>query len=457
MKNRKGCIFMMIVIIMTMMACSLGDILPGGGTEEPVVPSPIDVPAGGVEILSTSSFTDNWGGFYVVGEVANNLDTPITSIELSVSITDDSGATLLTDDNGAPVDSVSIYSMLWTLDAGETSPFSYYYSFDETKSAPANYEVSVLNYEAGSADRGDLDYSGVQIIDDGSGYFILTGELMNLSESWVHINGLAGGVLDDANTVLSADWTGTYTTLLAPAGDESGRDKTPFYINFPVPTIEATQWSIWWDADIETDVTDFPLGVGVTYSYFDEFGSVHLVGIMENYGDTPLSSLVVAGLYAEDGTVLDASYSFLPAPVLPGGSIPFDISYFGSVNWNEEQAALVSTYSVQFDPWSTYPPFYETVALAPAGESIEKNGTTWSVTGNFTNTTSQSLSGVTIIVAVYDPSNTLVAVGYTYSYPTGDVYAPGDGGTYEINLYLDPDADLSGYTTQTLIIADISE
>lgn len=460
MKNRALLILASAVVILSIMACSLGDLLPGGATEPVVTNPPVDnpdnpPPAGALEILSTSSFMDSYSGFYVFGEVANNSDSPITSIELSISITDASGASLLKDDNGNPTDTNTFYTMLWTLDANESSPFSYY--FDTTDGIPANYEVSISSYDAGTANRGQLQSENVQIVEDGSGYYVLTGELVNMSDQWVHIWGLTGGVLDDANTVLSADWTGTFTTLLAPNGEGSDRNRTPFYVSFPVPMTEATQWSLWWDADIETDVTDYALGVEVTNSYFDEYGSAHLVGVVENNADTALNSLVVAGLYAEDGTVLDASYSFLPVPILPGVQVPFDVSYFGSVNYSEEQAALVSRYTVQFDPWSTYPPLYENVGLAAAGETIQKDGSTWTVAGNFTNTTDKNLSGVTVMVAVYDSTNALVAMGYTYAFPSGDSFAPGAGDAYEIFIYLEPGIDTTGFTTQTFVVGDVSE
>jgi hypothetical protein len=453
MKNKVIMIAASAVAILSIMAFTC-NFLSGGATEPPVTNPPVTAPpVGALEILSTSSFAGQYSGFYVVGEVMNNADTPVSNIELSIQLTDAGGASLLRDDNGNVTDSLPFYPILWTIAPGESTPFLFW--FDASAGIPANYSVTVASYDVGVANRGQLQSQNVQIIEDTYGEYILTGELVNLSDQWVHIWGLAGGVLDDANTVLSADWTGTYTTILAPAGDAA--DRTPFSVSFPVPQIEATQWSLWWDADIETDVTDYALGVGVTNSYFDEFGAVHLVGTVENYTDTALTTTLVGGLYAEDGTVLDASYAFLPLTVQPGDAVPFDISYFGSVNYNPDQAALVATYTVQFDPWSTDPPFYSSVALTPTGETIQKTGATWTVAGNITNTTDQNLNGATVVVAVFDPSGTLVAMGYGYVYPDTDVFAPGAGGAYEVFVYFDPAVDTTGYTTQTIVVGDVSE
>jgi len=43
------------------------------------------------------------------------------------------------------------------------------------------------------------------------------------------------------------------------------------------------------------------------------------VGMVTNNTDKALSSLVVAGLYDSEGLCLDADYTYLSIPVLPGG------------------------------------------------------------------------------------------------------------------------------------------
>jgi hypothetical protein len=462
MKNKFLIALASSVIILSIMACSLGKVVSTPTSQPPVNPTvnspvnpPVNPPTDALEILSTSTFTDSYGGFYVFGEVTNNSDTPITSIELIVEIKDANNTSLLKDDNGNITPNMTFYPMLYTIAAGESSPFSYY--FDTTNGIPANYKITIGTYQATEANRGELQSENVQIVDDGSGSYYLSGELVNLSDQWVHINGLAGGVLDDANTVLSADWTGTYTTELAPAGNSASRDRTPFVVSISVPTGDVTQWSLWWDADIATDVTDYSLQVEVTNSYFDEYGSVHIVGLVTNNADQALSSLVVAGLFAQDGICLDADYTFLPYAIQPGMSVPFDASYFGNVNYSDAQAALLDSYTVQVDPWNTYPPYYTSVNLTSSGETVQKDGSYWTVDGNFTNTSDKNLSGVTVVVSVYDSQNTLVATGYTYVYPDGDSYIAGSGDTYEVSLYLDPAADTTGYTTQIVVVADVSE
>jgi hypothetical protein len=451
MKNKFMYGFTFLVVSILITSCSFRDILPGVSTDSQVDNSLTN----GIQILATSDFIDGTT-YNIIGEISNNLSSPATSIELSISITDTSGVSLLKDENGNTIDDLSFYPMLGTIDSGKTSPFLY--SFDISNGNPANYNVTILGYQSGLTPRGSLLEQNIQIINDGNGNFVLTGELVNQTTQWVIINNLVGGVRDDANIVLSAAMTGTFAKLLAPAGEIGYLDRTPFYITFPIPMADATQWSVWWDAGIATEIPGDLLTAEVKYSYFDEYGSAHLVGSVTNNSDTTLISTVIAGLYAEDGTVLDASYSTLVLPILPGTERPFDIAYFGSVNTNEEQAALVNSFDVKVDYGRTYPSLTDTVGLTPINETIQKIESTWTVTGNFANTTTNELSGVTVMAAVYDPAGTLVAMGYTYSFPAGDTsYAPGDSDSYEIYIYLDPVADTTGYTTQTYIVADLAE
>lgn len=459
MKRKFWIVLALGVVILSMLACSFGKTTPTATSRPPVdtlSKPPAQPPANALEVHSISAFTDSAGGFHVVGELLNNSDVPLTSVELFVEIHDANGASLLRDENGSVAPNLTFYPMLYTIGAGETSPFLYY--FDATTGGtPATYNVTVSTFTAADTKRGDLKVENVQMVDDGSGYYYLSGELVNLSNQWVHIYGLAGGVLDDSNTVLSADWTTTYTTLLPPAGNSGDRDRTPFVVSIPVPSGNVTQWKTWWDAEIATDVTDYDVRVEVTNSYFDAYRSVHLVGFVTNHADQPLHSMVVAGLYAEDGTCLDANYAFLPIALQPGKSVPFDVSYFGNVNYNDGQAALVSTYTVQIDPWNTYPPFQPSVDLTGSGETVQKDSGTWTVSGNFTNSSTKNVNGVMAVVMVYDAQNNLVAVGFNYSNPSGDFYAPGSGDTYNVYIFLDPTADTSKYTIQTVIVGDYSE
>jgi hypothetical protein len=415
-------------------------------SESPVINSPV-IQTGDLALASTNAFLDPNGTYRVVGLVVNNSNLTISAIELSIEIKDDAGNSILKDENGSSISSAIFNPLLNTISPGEASPFVYY--FDLVNGTPANYKVAISGKQPGNSNRADLGWEKVQVVDNGSGWIYLTGKLVNFGTQWAHINGLSGAVLDDSNNILSADWTRTFSTELAPAGDASGRDCTPFAINFPSPS-GSTQWKLYWDADATDSANDFPLLVAVSNLYFDQFGSVHLIGWITNNSNQALDSLVIASLDSEDGTVLDSGYAFIPVPMKPGSSVPFSVSSFGNVNNNSEQANLVKSASAQVDPWFTTPSMLEIVDLPISGETIEKTGATWIVNGSVPNTSGKDLSGATVVIMLKDPQNSLVAMEYTTISPIGDSIVTGETLPYSVSIFLDPTTDPTGFSTATM-------
>ncbi len=160
-----------------------------------------------VSISSTNAFVDSYGTYHVVGEVINNTSEVVSSIELSVEIKDGTGTSLIKDDSGNITPSTKISPMLYSLAPGEATPFEY--TYETSQGLPASYNVTLLGQQTGTANRATLKTENVQLVDDGSGWYYLTGELVNTGSQWAHINSMAGAVLDDSRKILSADWTAT--------------------------------------------------------------------------------------------------------------------------------------------------------------------------------------------------------------------------------------------------------
>jgi len=441
------------VLVLSLNACGGSPVsaIPTSQSQLPVVNTPTAMPASLV-ISSTNAFVDSYGTYHVVGEVLNNSNAVVSSIELIIEIKDTSSNSLIKDDSGNITANAKVSPMLYTLAPGEASPFEY--SYETTEGTPASFNVTLSGQQTGNANRAALNTENVQLVDDGQGWYYLTGELVNTGSQWAHINSLAGAVLSDSNQILSADWTATYATEVAPSGDASGRDVTPFEVNFPNPG-GATKWHVYLDADVTDSVIDYPMGVSISNTYFDQYGSFHVVGWLANNSDKLIDSLVVAGVYGADKTVLDSSYSFVPIPVKAGASAAFSISSFSSINYNPNQASLVNTTTVQADPWFTYPPTSESVDLAATGETISKTDSTWTFDGSVVNSSNKSLSAATVVVMIMDAQNKLIAMEYTSISPTADAIAPGDTNTYTVSVYLDPAANNTGFTTSTLVVGDV--
>lgn len=399
-------------------------------------------------ITTTSSFVDINGIYHLVGEVFNNTEDTFNSIDLTVEIMNADGSSMLLDENGNTAADVVIHPLLYSLAPGSSSPFEY--TYETVNGTPATYSVQLTGKQSSTSNSVSLQIENVQLMDNGTNWFYLTGKLVNTSNQWVHINALAGGILDDTNTVLSANWTSTYTTELAPSGDAQGRDWTPFQINFPNPG-GGTHWKIYQDANIAESVSDFPLGVEITNSYLDQYGVNHLVGWISNSSNQPLDSLVVAGLYSADGTVLDAGYASVPLVIKPGTAAPFSISSFESLNRNPNLVPLVTAKTAQYDPWFSYVPPSETVDMVHGIEDIQKDGATWIVTGSFTNDSGKEILYATVAVMVIDAQSKLIAMEYASIYPATGAITPGETMAYSITMHLDQSADTSVFQTATVI------
>jgi hypothetical protein len=440
-----------IVLVLSMQACVKPTVTTS--TSQPPVANTPEASIGELFIASTNAFTDAFGTYHVVGKLANNSSTVLNSIELTIEIKDASGNSLLKDDNGSIAPNAIVYPMLYTLAPGVTSPFEF--SYDTTNGTPASYFVTIAGHQTGSANLATLQWENVQLMDNGSGLYYLTGALVNTGSQWAHIKGLAGGVLDDSNNLLSANLASTFTTELAPTGDTNGYDRTPFEITFPNPG-GSTKWQLYWDADVTDSVIDYPMEVKITNTYFDQEGSARIVGwITNNSAQTLDDSQVVAGLYAADGTVLDAGNSIVPIPLKPGIAVPFSFSEFGIVNHNPDQAALVQTCSAQFDPYFTSAASYESIDLNATDETVQKISATWIFDGSVSNASDKSLSRITVLAMIMDAQNKLVAMEYTTIYPTGDAIAVGETNTYSVPVYLNPAADTTGFTTKTMIVGNV--
>ena len=409
---------------------------------------------GSLDVTSTGAFTDQFDVYHVVGAIQNNTTSAQTGIELSVEIKDAAGNSLIVQ-GGNTLPNAVFSPILTTLAPGETSPFDY--AYDLSNGTPATYSVSTTAYQSGAVNRAMLNAENIQLVDDNKGTLYLTGNLVNTGNRWVSIHSLAGAVVGGSENPLAAGSSFVHLGMLAPAGDSEQRDRTPFVISIPSPGPGQVDWRIYWDADLADAPPDYAIGVNFTNTYYDQEGSYHIVGYVTNNTSEALAPLLVAGLSAEDGTVLDAAYSFHAITVEPGEGVPFDLSYFGSVNSNPTESARVRNFTVQVDPARTKPPTAQPVDLTAIGEQTEKNGAVWTFTGDVTNTTNNNLSGVTVIVAIKDAQDNLVATNSTYVLPVGENITPGATVSYKVSVALDPTIDSSNFNTATIVRGDVGK
>jgi hypothetical protein len=414
---------------------------------------PTGIAAGELQVVSTSKYTDSYDYVHIVGEIMNQTERPLQNIELTLVAQDASGATVLQDSDDNPLDSDTLSPFLYSLAPGESSPFDYYFSLDNGE--PDTYEVTVTGFETGDVNRADLDAENMQMVADDSGNLFISGEVVNKSDAPAEINSIAGAALDDANAVVAANGYGPYAHLLAPAGDENGNDRTPFRIRLDSPGDVATQWAVYFDADLfEDDLPALSVQIDTLNFYTDTFGGFHLVGTVTNNGEEALTIGLVAGLYDADGVALDADTWTSPVYVGPGATIPYDFPYFSNVNSNSDQSGAIDKYTVQTDlhPFWTYTSSSEYVELETSNDDLQDQGDGYlAFKADVTNTSGQALSGASVVIGILDADGNLIATTSTYIYPDGDEFSPDATLSVETTLYVDPDLDASGLTPSTWV------
>lgn len=442
-----------LMIALSLGACGKGA-APTAMPDTPALPALPVSPAGGeLEILHVSLFADSWGRFHLVGELQNQTAVTLTSIRLTIEVRDAEGNSLLRNESGGAVEDLSLAPLLESLAPGEATPFVY--SFSPAGNPPASYQAAVAAYAAGQVQRADLGTGKVELVNDGRGSLYLSGELVNRGGRWARVVALAGAGLDADGQVATAASTVVYLTMLAPAGDALGRDRTPFLVELPAPPAAGLAPRLYVDAVVAEAPPEYGLTATVTNRYFDSSDGFHLVGVVSNPSAAWLQTLVVGGLYAEDGVALDAAWSFLPIALAPGASAPFDLASFGSVDGNAKQASRIVRATVQTDPWYTSPAPHEMVFLTAFGSEILQQGAEWTFRGSFTNDSGRDLIGATVVIAVYDGQRTLAATASAYLVPAGDRIAPGQTVPYEVTILLDPRADTAGYAYQVIVQGEV--
>lgn len=426
-------------------------------TEEPVEeptegPGP-SIVAGELAVTSLYGYVDEYDYYHVVGLLYNDTEDPLTSIELTLELVDEDGESVLTDLDDNAVDSVTFSPFLYTLSQGQSSPFDYYLSTDGQDTDGWEATVTVTESDDADVDRAEMDVINDQVSVDEFGTLYLSGELVNLSDEPVQVNGLAGALADADGVLLAADASYSFARYLAPAGDENGNDRTPFTISLDGPADDAETSYYYWDTD-KTELLDTGADVTIDLAdaFIDEFDDLHVIATIGNEGGEVLTVQLVAGLYAEDGTVLDAATVSAPLYLGPGESIPISFDYFSSVNSNTDELDRVDSYTVQIDPYWTYETSFEVVALETSNESSETSGEGQvTFTGDVVNTTEENLSSATLVLGLYDADDNLVTSNWTSVYPEGDSFAPDDTLSWELTVYLPPGTDTTDFTFFTYV------
>ena len=439
---------------------------PPASTVTPTSPTVIAPPtepggiaAGSLEVRSTASYIDSFNYFHLVGEVFNGTDTPLTGIELTAYVADAAGQPTL-DGDDQPIDGSTFSPLLYSLGPGESAPFDFFRLLPEGADTTGwQAAVSVAAQQTIALNRAAVEVVNTHVAVNPGGAVYLTGELVNPGSTPVKINSLAGALLADGVQVIAANATANFSSYLAASGDPTGGDRTPFVIGIDAPLDAGTDARYYVDAETtEAQTVAGGVVIEVNNRFSDEYDDLHLSATVTNNTAELLTIRLVAGLYAADGTVLDASSVSTPIYAAPGASVPVTFEYFDSLNRRAEDQALVDRVSVQVDPLWTYPIPISVADLQTANEVKEPVGTAqYSFRGDVVNSTEAELTSATVILAIFDGSDNLVSSNWMNLYPETETLKPGEALPFDLIVFVPTDADVSAYTFTTFVQGYVKE
>jgi hypothetical protein len=185
------------------------------------------------------------------------------------------------------------------------------------------------------------------------------------------------------------------------------------------------------------------------YAFLDEFGQLHMVGEVANAGETALLVRLVASIYDQTSSVLDAALVDVPLPLLPGARLPFDLTDWGPVNvtpdlyYNEG-----SYYTVQVDPYWLVPAESELIALTPGAFTFTPAEYSATYTGAVRNESGGPLTDIITLVILRDLASG-VAIGMGIDYGLG-VLEAGQEAAYTIVAPIQAGTPAESYVAEVI-------
>jgi len=376
---------------------------------------------GQVNIIEINGFIDEADYWYFYGLVRNDTNHTISDIQIEVKLMDSVGTEIYT---------YTTYTILNLLTPGETTPFSDFTTepFPNGKSMQATV-VGIKTTEEIS--RAMLEYRGITLWTDDKNNIYLAGEVFNGNADPIEINSIAGSLTDGTGKLVAASYAYPFLGFVEP------NRSSPFVMVFDAPIGQAdslTNYTLYSDALTTNPSATSDISLSEEYNkYQDSNGDTHLVGSATNNSSQPMSLYLVAGAYDEKGNCLDASSIFLPVPINPGESMPYDFSTWSVLDAVPAAYDVATQFTTTIDWITNSEASSPSAALTTTNDRHSFNGSVGTFNGTVVNNTGYDLTVAVVIVALYDTaSGDLIATNYTY---VTETMANNSNGTYEVYLY----------------------
>lgn len=399
---------------------------------------PPNITASGLLVTQVSGYIDTFESLEVVGLVQNQTDRTVDMIEVEVQVLDAGGNEIYTD---------KTFTALDRLAPGEEAPFSLTV-YEDLGGAESSYVAYVVgNGTIDDLKRTEVQISHMQMTTDKDGDIYVTGELVNNNDNPVRVNSMAAATFDSANQILTANYQSVLNRYLEPG--QSGYFRVSMSGPISGPDSIDT-YTVYLDAEQSEPLERASISINSTNDYVDVYGNYHLVGEATNSGDTHYNVSLIAGVYDVQGNVVDAADFSLPLETLaPGETAPFDFTFWGPLNYNQNLVRTIESYNIVVDDawtWSTETGMANLSTLANAREDGED---ALYFTGQIVNNTTGLVDSAVIIVFLRDyQSGDVVATNFDYDY---EKLEPGTTYDYSVEIPLWAGFDINSVVVNYIV------
>ncbi len=260
-----------------------------------------------LEVINQSSYVDDYGSMYIIGEVRNASDQAVQYVEIVADLYDGSDALL---------ESTYSYAFRDIIPAGESSPFNIYFT-DEI-------DFDRVDIVAQGDPTNDVPFIGLDLVHhtqyDEDEFVYVIGQMQNNSTEAVEFAEVMATFYNESGEIVNTGYTFSEHDIILPG------EISPFSI-----FIDKVDGIASYDLMLQGDSTDAqPRTDLVVLTYtdtIDDFDFFSITGEIQNQGDTPAEFVqIIATYYDAEGNIAGTDFGFTDLDVLnPGETSTFEV------------------------------------------------------------------------------------------------------------------------------------
>lgn len=368
-----------------------------------------------IEISLTAAYQDIFGTWNIHGLLTNTTENTLGGAEIEI---------VVLDSGENPVHTDTIYELPYGLAPGESGPFAL--RLPISIQAVDHFELNILRLWHVDKELVQLEIGSTGLSTADNGVVTLVGELLNNTEQPVSIQSIKAALYSADGNIITTASCQVCPTYLDPGDSASFQFKM---FGFP-SNLVVDHYEIFTSTAVTAPIDEFEVSfLDPIHSFTDAAGQFHLMGYLQNDGETILDLDLLGTFYNQAGEFVGASMTGLPLnSLLPGESSPFDLRLFSPTG-------EVADWSIQVDLARSRSVDSPSHKLSVQGHTATPEGFRWTFSGNVVNDSEETLQIILIVVGLQE-AGTGKLVGLVQTLKIGE-FLPGSSVEYNLTIFPD--------------------